>query len=68
MIPWKDSQGVLISKRLYHIFSPSELTRLCKASGFNSIDHFYVDNDGNKTDNVHEGRNIITTMKKTIWG
>ncbi len=68
MIPWKDSKGVLISKRLYHIFSQSELTRLCTASGFSAIEHFYVDNNGNKTDNVGDGRNIITTMKKTIWG
>lgn len=54
MIPWKDSKGVLISKRLYHIFSQSELTRLCKASGFSTIEHFYVDNEGNATDNIKE--------------
>jgi hypothetical protein len=44
MVPWKDSKGVLISKRLYHIFSQHELTRLSKASGFNNIEHFYVNN------------------------
>lgn len=32
MVPWKDSKGILISKRLYHIFSISELNRLTQAS------------------------------------
>lgn len=32
MVPWKDSEGNLISKRLYHIFSINELDRLTKAS------------------------------------
>jgi hypothetical protein len=68
MIPWKDSQWVLISKRLYHIFSQMELSRLCKGSGFVDIQHFYVTSEWEKTDNVRSGRNIVTTMQKTIWG
>lgn len=45
MVPWKDSTGKLISKRLYHVFSPTELNRLIKATGFTDINHFYVDNE-----------------------
>lgn len=67
MVPWKDSQWILISKRLYHIFSISELNRLTQASWFSNIQHFYVDNEWNETQNVKEGRNIVSVMKKTIY-
>ena len=67
MVPWKDSQWVLISKRLYHIFSQSELSRLLKASWFSNIEHFYVNNEGIETQNVREWRNIVSFMRKTIY-
>lgn len=67
MVPWKDSQWVLISNRLYHIFSISELNRLTQASGFSNIEHFYVDNEWKETQNIKDGRNVVSVMRKTIY-
>jgi SAM-dependent methyltransferase len=67
MVPWKDSQWILISKRLYHIFSISELNRLLQASGFTGIEHFYVDNGWKETQQVKDGRNLVSGMRKTIY-
>lgn len=67
MVPRKNSNQKLISKRLYHIFSQKELSKLFSIAGFGKIDHFYVDNTGKKTSHEEDWRNLITVMKKSIW-
>jgi ubiquinone/menaquinone biosynthesis C-methylase UbiE len=60
LIPWKG--GKSRAMRYYHAFTRGELARLCRATGFEVADNYYV-KGGEKT-SWWKGDNIITICRK----
>jgi hypothetical protein len=67
MVPWKNNAGELVAHRLYHIFSQSELAKLITWAWFSQVNHTYMQQNGDIGYNQADGRNLITTMRKTIY-
>lgn len=61
-IPWKDAGGAVRAQRYYHGFTPRELARIARGSGFRVIDQFY-ETRGQRLSrwNAH---NLVTILKK----
>lgn len=67
LVPRKDNWWLLITERLYHIFSKTELENLFKQNWFSHIEQFYITTDGEHTQNESRWRNLFTVARKSIW-
>lgn len=63
MVPWKNQQGKIITKRYYHSFQKSELKDLLNKVGF-KIEKLEYSNDVNWSDGKG-GRNLVVIAIKT---
>ncbi len=68
MIPWKNPQWELLATRLYHIFSPWELGKLITQAWFSKLEQVYISWSGEITPHESEGRNLISSCVKSIYG
>ncbi len=68
MVPWKNAQWKLLADRLYHIFSPWELGKLFIQSWFTKLEQVYIDSAGNTNSKERDGRNLISSGVKSIYG
>ncbi len=62
IIPWKDTDGKIISERYYHHFSKEELEGLLLKAGFKNLRLFY--DDENTFTGGKGGRNLIAVAEK----
>lgn len=63
LITWKNSQGKVLAERYYYAFTLEELKNLFIKTGFKIKEMFYEIN-GQKTQDVLEGKNICLVAKK----
>lgn len=68
MVPWKNPQWELLATRLYHIFSPWELGKLFTQSWFTKLEQVYISSAGEITPHEADGRNLISSGVKSIYG
>jgi len=62
IVPWKNQEGEIITKRYYHSFKKRELKKLFKKSGF-KIEELKYFNDANWSDEKR-GRNLVAISRK----
>lgn len=63
LISWKNSQGRVLAERYYYAFTLEELKNLFIKADF-KIEEMFYENNGEKTENILEGKNICLAAKK----
>lgn len=62
LIPWKNQAGIVMAERYYHMFSPTELKKLLKDSGF-KVQRLEFMSEAQSTDSKG-GRNLVAVAVK----